>query len=191
MAEPTPTRRTELTHSTRAAAGGDDHAWRDLFTRLDAILHAVAKRYRLGAADVDDVVQTTWLRAIEHVDRLDDPGAIAEWLVTTARREAMDTLQRAVREIVTDDVPALDQADPATPERIAIEREHRAAVRDAVARLPARQRRVMALLLMTPSPSHWRVAEQTGIPIGSIGPTRDRALARLRDDRQLANAVKP
>ena len=103
----------------------------------------------------------------------------------------MDTLQRAVREIVTDDVPALDQADLATPERIAIEREQRAAVRDAVARLPARQRRVMALLLMTPSPSHWRVAEQTGMPIGSIGPTRARALARLRDDRQLANAVKP
>jgi RNA polymerase sigma factor (sigma-70 family) len=191
MPEPTPVRRTDLTHSTRAAAGGDDHAWTDLVTRLDGILHAVAKRYRLGAADVDDVVQTTWLRAIDHVDRLDDPGALAGWLVTTARREAMDTLQRAVREIVTDDVPALDQADPATPETIAIEREQRAAVRDAVARLPARQRRVVDLLLMTPSPSFWRVAEQTGMPIGSIGPTRDRALARLRDDRQLANAVKP
>jgi RNA polymerase sigma factor (sigma-70 family) len=176
---------------TRAAAGGDDHAWRELFTRLDAILHAVAKRYRLGAADVDDVVQTTWLRAIDHVDRLDDPGAIAGWLVTIARREAMRTLQRAVREIVTDDVPALDQADPATPERIAIEREQRAAVRDGVARLPARQRRVMDLLVMTPSPSYRHVAEQTGMPIGSIGPTRDRALARLRDDRQLANAVNP
>jgi RNA polymerase sigma factor (sigma-70 family) len=191
MAEPTSVRRTDLTHSTRAAPGGDGHAWRDRFARLDAILHAVAKRYRLGAGDVDDVVQTTWLRAIEHVDRLEDPEAIAGWLVTTARREAMDTLQRAVREVVTDDVPALDQADPATPERIAIEREDRAAVRDAVARLPPRQRRVMALLLMTPSPSHWHVAQQTGMPIGSIGPTRDRALARLCDDRQLANAVKP
>ena len=191
MAEPTPVRRTDLTHSTLAAAGGDDHTWRDRFARLDAILHTVAKRYRLAAADVDDVVQTTWLRAIEHVDRIDDPEAIGGWLVTTARREAMDTLQRAVREVVTDDVPALDQADPATPERIAIEREDRAAVRDAVARLPARQRRVMDLLLMTPSPSHWHVAQQTGMPIGSIGPTRARALARLRDDRQLANAVKP
>src|SRR5215208_707445 len=123
MAEPTSVRRTDLTHSTLAAAGGDDPTWRDLFTRLDGILHAVAKRYRLGAADVDDVVQTTWLRAIEHVERRDDPGAIAGRLFTTARREAMDTLQRAVREIVTDDVPASDQADPATPERIAIERE--------------------------------------------------------------------
>jgi len=123
MAEPTPIRRTDLAHLTRAAAGGDDRAWRELFTRLDGILHAVARRYRLGAADVDDVVQTTWLRAIDHVDRIDDPGAIAGWLVTTARREAMRTLQRAAREIVTDDVPALDQADPATPERIAIERD--------------------------------------------------------------------
>jgi RNA polymerase sigma factor (sigma-70 family) len=191
MAEPASVRRTDLTHSTRAAAGGDGRAWGDRFARLDAILHAVAERYRLGAADVEDVVQTTWLRAIEHVDRLEDPEAMARWLVSTARKEAMDTLQRAVREVVTDDVPAPDQPDPATPERIAIEREDRAAVCEAVARLPARQRRVMALLLITPSPSHWHVAQQTGMAIGSIAPTRDRALARLRDDRQLANAVNP
>ena len=103
MAEPTPLPQGELTRLTRAAAGGDEGAWSDLVRRFDAVLHAVAHRYRVGA-DVDDVVQTVWLRALDHVDRIDDPGAIAGWLVTATRREAMRVLQRSVHEIVTSDV---------------------------------------------------------------------------------------
>jgi RNA polymerase sigma factor (sigma-70 family) len=185
MPEPTTLRqRTDLTQLTRAAAGGDEHAWTDLVTRLDAALRAVAGRYRLGA-DVDDVVQTAWLRALDHVDRINDPGAIAGWLVTTTRREAMRTLQRGVREVVDGDVAAVEEADAATPETVAIERERRAAVHEAVARLPRRQRRLMATLLTLPAPSYERVARRTGMPVGSIGPTRDRAIARLREDRRL------
>jgi RNA polymerase sigma factor (sigma-70 family) len=157
--------------------------------RLDAVLHAVAGRYRLGA-DVDDVVQTAWLRALEHVDRMHDPGAIAGWLVTTTRREAMRTLQRGVREVVTDDVAEAMDADPATPDAIAIEGERRAAVRAAVARLPRRQRRVMSSLLATPALSYRHVAQQADMPLGSIGPTRDRAITRLRNDPQLVQAVQ-
>jgi RNA polymerase sigma factor (sigma-70 family) len=189
MPEPMTLRsRADLTRLTRAAADGDERAWTDLVTRLDAALRAVAGRYRLGA-DADDVVQTAWLRALDHVDRMHDPGAIAGWLVTTTRREAMRTLQRGVREVATDDVTAVEQADAATPETVALERERRAAVRDAVARLPRRQRRLMFALLTMPAPTYRRVARQTGMPLGSIGPTRDRAIARLRKDRRLAEAV--
>ena len=189
MPEPTTLRsRADLTRLTRAAAEGDERAWTDLVTRLDAALRAVAGRYRLGA-DADDVVQTAWLRALDNVERMHDPGAIAGWLVTTTRREAMRTLQRGVREVATDDVTAVEQADAATPETVALERERRAAVRDAVARLPRRQRRLMVGLLTMPAPTYQRVARQTGMPLGSIGPTRDRAIARLRKDRRLAEAV--
>src|SRR5919108_6600355 len=112
MPEPTTLRSSaDLTRLTRAAAHGDERAWTDLVTRLDAALRAVAGRYRLGA-DADDVVQTAWLRALDHVERMHDPGAIAGWLVTTTRREAMRTLQRGVREVVTDDVAETMDADP-------------------------------------------------------------------------------
>jgi RNA polymerase sigma factor (sigma-70 family) len=189
MPEPTTLRsRADLTRLTRAAADGDERAWTDLVTRLDAALRAVAGRYRLGA-DADDVVQTAWLRALDNVDRMHDPGAIAGWLVTTTRREAMRTLQRGVREVVTEEVTAVEQADATTPETVALERERRAAVRDAVARLPRRQRRLMVALLTMPAPIYERVARETGMPLGSIGPTRDRAIARLRQDRRLAEAV--
>jgi RNA polymerase sigma factor (sigma-70 family) len=191
MAELTASRRADLSHLTRAAASGDERAWNDLVTRLDGVLRAVVSRYRLSAADAEDVVQTAWLRAFHHVERLNDPGAIAGWLVTTTRREAMRTLQRGVREVLTDDAAAIDEPDDASPELVAIARERRAAVRGAVRRLPGRQRHLLTSLLTDPSSTYERVAVQLAMPMGSVGPTRDRALARLREDRELASAVRP
>jgi RNA polymerase sigma factor (sigma-70 family) len=182
-------RQDDLSSLAREAAAGDTHAWADLVRRLDGVLHTVARRYRLSAADVEDVVQTTWLRALSHLGRLNDPGAIAAWLIVTARREAMRTLQRTTREVLTDDVRAIEDLDPACPETSAIERERSAAVHGAVERLPSRQRRLLSSMLTSPAPSYEQISTRLDMPVGSIGPTRDRALARLREDRDLLRAL--
>ena len=181
--------RVELSCLARDAAAGNEHAWTELVRRLDGVLRGVARRYRLASADVDDVVQTTWLRAVDHVGRLHDPGAIAGWLVVTTRREAMRTLQRGVREVLTDDTAAIDDPDPAGPDAHAIERERRAALHTAVERLEGRQRVLLTSMLSTPAPTYEQLSTRLEMPVGSIGPTRDRALARLRDDPDLARAV--
>jgi hypothetical protein len=46
-------------------------------------------------------------------------------------------------------------------------------------------------LLATPAPTYEELSEQLGMPIGSIGPTRERALARLREDPDVAGLVQP
>ena len=135
-----------LAHLTREAAAGGEDAWRMLVALLDPMLHSIARGYRLCEADADDVVQITWGRALLHLDRLDDPGAVAGWLAVTARREAMRTLQRGVRELLT-------------------------------------------LLVDRPELSYEEVSQTIGMPIGSIGPTRERAFERLRSDTALACAV--
>ena len=127
-------------------------AWTELVRRLDGVLRGVARRYRLASADVDDVVQTTWLRAVDHVGRLHDPGAIAGWLVVTTRREAMRTLQRGVREVLTDDTAAIDDPDPASPDVLVIARERRAALHGAVERLEGRQRVLLTSMLVVAGP---------------------------------------
>jgi RNA polymerase sigma factor (sigma-70 family) len=182
-------RPVELSTLARRVAAGEHRAWKELVDELDGVLHIVARRYRLGPADVDDVVQTTWLRAIEHVAALKDPGAIAGWLVVTARREAMRTLQRGVRELLVDDIGAIDDLDPVTPELVAIEAERRAALHVAVQRLPGRQRRLVASMLAGPEPNYERLSWMLDMPMGSIGPTRKRAFARLREDPNLAEAI--
>lgn len=182
-------RPVELSTLARRAAAGEHCAWNELVGQMDAVLQTVARRYRLRPADADDVVQTTWLRAVEHVAGLNDPGAIAGWLVVTARREAMRTLQRGVREVLIDDIGAIDDVDPVNPELVAIESERRAALHRAVPRLSGRQRRLVASMLASPEPNYERLSWLLDMPIGSIGPTRKRALARLRDDPNLVQAI--
>ena len=179
----------DLADLVRGAAAGDGDAWRRLIDRMDGVLRGVARSYRLCPADVDDVVQTTWLRATEHIERLNDPGAIASWLVVTTRRESMRTLQRGVREILVDDSTAFDVVDAASLDTALIQGERRAAVRGAVRRLSGRQRRLISSMLASPPPSYRRLSWLLDIPVGSIGPTRDRALAQLRNDAALVRAV--
>ena len=181
----------ELADLARRAAAGDKRAWHALVARLDGVLRSVVRRYRLAPADADDVVQTTWLRALTHLHRLNEPGAIGSWLVVTARREALRSLQRGVRESLTDELEPFDAEDETRPEEVALERERDAALRRAVARLSGRQRELVMHLLTTPAPTYEELAERLGMPIGSIGPTRERALARLREDPDLTELRRP
>jgi RNA polymerase sigma factor (sigma-70 family) len=177
-----------LAHLTREAAAGGEDAWRTLVALLDPMLHSIARGYRLSEADADDVVQITWGRALLHLDRLDDPGAVAGWLAVTARREAMRTLQRGVREL-----PAAEPPEPActaaAPDQETIERERCAELRAAITRLSGRQRELLTVLVNCPELSYEEVSETIGMPVGSIGPTRERAFERLRCDTALASAV--
>jgi DNA-directed RNA polymerase specialized sigma24 family protein len=101
----------------------------------------------------------------------------------------MRTLQRGVRELLVDDIGAIDDVDPVTPELVAIEGERRAALHNAVQRLPGRQRRLVASMLDGPEPNYERLSWMLDMPMGSIGPTRKRAFARLREDPNLAEAI--
>jgi RNA polymerase sigma factor (sigma-70 family) len=171
------------------AAAGDERAWRELVRRFDPMLRSVVKGYRLDHADVDDVVQTTWFRAFRNLDRLKAPEAVGAWLAVTARREALRTLQRATREF-----PAAEPRDPEQPDALALdaavfERERRRALADAVRRLPGRQRELLAEVLRRPCSTYDEISAALEMPLGSIGPTRERAFGRLRRDRALAGAL--
>jgi DNA-directed RNA polymerase specialized sigma24 family protein len=59
--------------------------------------------------------------------------------------------------------------------------ERAQAVRKALSRLPRRWQRLLELLMADPPASYAEISDQLGLPMGSIGPTRGRCLARLRD----------
>src|SRR3954453_15190078 len=99
----------------RGAAPGCEDPWRDLVRRFDPMLRGIVRGYRLDAADAEDVVQTTWIRAYRNLDRLNEPAAIGGWLPLAARREALRTLQRGVRESPAAE-PRGEEPDTDTPE---------------------------------------------------------------------------
>jgi RNA polymerase sigma factor (sigma-70 family) len=173
----------------RAAVAGDQRAWDALVRRLDPLVRGVVRAYRLNAADAEDVAQTTWLHACRHLPNLREPAAFPKWLTVTARREALRALQRGGREILLEEpLPAREEA-PVTIEEQVIEREQHDAVHAAVARLPQRQRSLLGAILRRPGVTYDELSGELDMPMGSIGPTRERALRRLRDDSALLLSV--
>jgi RNA polymerase sigma factor (sigma-70 family) len=171
-----------LVHSARA---GDPEAWTRLVRRYDRMLRHIARSYRLGPAEVDDVVQTTWLNLFEAIDQIRDPTAIGAWLATATRRAALRRIQSHVREQLTDDPQLGDRPDDDQPDVILLALERRAVLNDAIARLPVRHRDLVTVLLTQPTLEYREVGELLSMPTGSIGPIRARSLARLSRDARL------
>jgi RNA polymerase sigma factor (sigma-70 family) len=173
----------QVTSVVHAACSGDDDAWSQLVARHSAMLRGVARSYRLSHDDVEDVVQTTFLRLYEHIDRIREPAALTGWLATTARRESMRLLQSHVREVLSDD-PELGAGNTtSTPHDRLLASERRLVLGRALAALPERQRALMALIAV--DTDYRQISAQLAMPLGSIGPIRARSLARLQRDPDL------
>jgi RNA polymerase sigma factor (sigma-70 family) len=167
---------------TRARAG-DQSAWNSLVEQYSGLLWSVARAYRLDTATAGDAIQTTWLRLVEHLDRIQDPERLGGWLATTVRRECLQVLRRTTRERIAPGgdagLDAIDtDAEPLDAALLASERD--AALWRAFREIPDRCQRLLRVLIATPPPSYEQVAAALDIPVGSIGPTRARCLARLR-----------
>jgi RNA polymerase sigma factor (sigma-70 family) len=165
----------------KAAAAGDGGAWTELTHRFGGMIVAIARSYRLPDADVWEVHQTTWLRLVENVGRIEQPERIGAWLATTAKRECF-RLARS-RDRLTFDGDMLTQLpDESLPAADAgpLAEEQAELVRKAFAQLPIRCQRLLTFLSREDTPSYKETAAALSMPIGSIGPTRGRCLEHLR-----------
>jgi RNA polymerase sigma factor (sigma-70 family) len=172
-----------VTALVAAAADGDQQAWSELVHRYAPLLVSVIRRFRLTPSETEDVAQTVWLRLVGHLDSLQEPQAIPGWIITIARREALRYLSSERRLRANDPLGPEFQAiaaDLGEPDEGLYRAERHEVLLAGLAELPRRQRDLLLLLLEDPRPSYVEITERTGIPAGSIGPTRSRALERLR-----------
>jgi RNA polymerase sigma factor (sigma-70 family) len=172
-----------------AAAAGDQAAWNQIVERYTGLLWGVARAHRLSTADAADVVQTTWLRLVEHLAKIRNPDTVGAWLATTARREALRTLRRAARCEPSGEIDLLAEAGAADVDAHLLRDERSCALRRAFARLPARDQALLRLLTVDEAPSYDEIGAALAMPVGSIGPTRGRALDRLRRELRRAGAL--
>jgi RNA polymerase sigma factor (sigma-70 family) len=164
-----------------AAAEGDQAAWDALVQRYTGLLWSIARGYGLGATDAADTVQMTWLRVVQHLSTIADPQRLPAWLATTMRRECLQLIRRTGREPRADDWAMAEIADPAPPvDHELLRAERDSALLRALATLPERCQRLLRVLMASPPPAYTEVAAALDIPIGSIGPTRQRCLGQLR-----------
>jgi RNA polymerase sigma factor (sigma-70 family) len=165
----------------RAFRAGDEAKMADLVALLTPILWHTARGQRLDAQTAEDVVQTTWLSLVRSADSISDPQAVLQWLLVTARREAWRVVKRTdrvePREFEADDIIGAVQN---MPEERVLQSDGDSRLWQHISQLTERCQQLLRVIAFADRPDYAAVAEALGMPIGSIGPTRGRCLAKLR-----------
>jgi RNA polymerase sigma factor (sigma-70 family) len=174
--------RVDVAELVRDAAAGDLQAWERLVQQFARLIWSITGEFKLVESDAADVAQTTWLRLLEHIHRIEHPDRVGSWLAATARHECLRQLARHKKVVLGHDEEELQGVaghGPEVDERLLAD-ERAQVVREALSSLPGRWQRLLEMLMADPPVSYAEISDQLGLPVGSIGPTRGRCLDRLR-----------
>jgi RNA polymerase sigma factor (sigma-70 family) len=163
----------------RRVIEGDQRAWDDLVGQFGGLVWSVARSYRLGAL-TDDVVQTVWLRLAEYCDRIREPDRLAAWLATTTRNEALRVVKKQQRLLAVGDLPERADLSVSTLDELVTDSDTLVHVLEAFRKLPDKDQELLRLLCTVPALDYATIAEMLGRSVGSIGPSRNRSLKKLR-----------
>lgn len=177
-----PDRAARLAEGLARAQRGDVGALDGVVRELNPLLWHVARAQGLAQEDAADVVQITWMELLKRLHEIRSPQALTAWLVTTTRRQAWHTRSRLRRQVGLEPEAADRAAEGPldVAELIAAEERQRVLWRH-IQRLSERCRALLRIVAFADRPDYAAVAEALGMPRGSIGPTRGRCLAKLRE----------
>lgn len=164
----------------QAAGQGDEKAWAAIVDRYTQLVWSVARRQGLSASSADDVVQTTWLKLAENIEKIRDPSRLSGWLATTARNAAMDVHRKSTRIDLYDSVPENPSLDSEI-ETPLLDSERDQSLWQAFRSLTAKCQEILGLMAADPDLSYEEIGVILQMPHGSIGPTRRRCLEALQN----------
>lgn len=168
---------------------GGDAAVSELVRALTPLLWHTVRSTRLDNAAAEDVLQTVWLSLVRHRDTIVEPNAVLQWLVVSTKREAWRVSRvqdRARPEDVETTRSSESDGEAEVGEQVATAQADDVLWRQ-VQLLPERCQALLRVIAFAAKPDYAQIARALGMPVGSIGPTRGRCLAKLR----LALAADP
>lgn len=193
-ATPVSPTRDELSNTVLLARcrRGDAQAWQVLVQRYARLVHSIPVRHGLTPTEVDDVGQEVFMALAQQLASIDDPERLPGWLATTARRISWQMLGRRKREIPGEEADLTERevtggallaaAHMPSMQEVLAGWERQSALQAGFASLGERCRQLLhAIFLDDAEPSYDQISAQLDIPKGSIGPTRNRCLAQLRE----------
>ncbi len=160
---------------------GDAGAVDELVAAMTPVLWHVVRAYGHDRQSAEDVIQATWLGFVRRHQTIEDPQAVASWLITSARRGAAAHARTARRTTPVPDETlhaALPDAEPA--EALAVLEDEASRLWAAVASVDERCRRLLRVVAFMDRPDYRSLSRDLDMPVGSIGPTRARCLAKVR-----------
>lgn len=171
-----------LANGFARARTGDAGALDEVVGELNPLLWHVARAQGLSRDEAMDVVQTTWLELLSRIDEIRDPHALTAWLVTTTRRQAARTDARRRRQ-AGPDLDQIENRGDGQPDLsdLVDEDDRRRVLWRHVRQLSERCRALLRVVAFVDRPDYATIGDALGMPHGSIGPTRGRCLAKLRE----------
>ena len=165
----------------RLARRGDPTAFRLLVERHQPMVRARARQLAPDPGDVDDIVQESFLQAFLALDRLRDPDRFAGWLAGIVLNVCRRLHRRAPVTLLADwPEPLHPTSAGGLPSAEDLDRAD--ALREAVAGLPAGQRRAVTLHYYADVPAG-QVADAPGAARASLHKARLRLRAYLTEHR--------
>lgn len=175
-------RRERLARCLERARSGELSALDEVVRELTPLLWNVARAQNLTVDQAADVIQTTWLELLRRLHEIRVPQALAGWLVSTTRREAWRVRNERRRHTPegTETLDSIPDSGPEPYEHLVADERDRILWRH-LQRLSERCRTLLRIVAHVERPDYSTVAEAMEMPRGSIGPTRGRCLAKLRE----------
>jgi RNA polymerase sigma factor (sigma-70 family) len=173
----------------RRAADGDGAAFATLYDRYERRIYNYCLRLLTSSDDAADATQDAFLKVLQRLPKLGDRELnFSAYLYTAARNASYDMIGRRKKAEPVDEIPEpagvgareLGAID-ADPERAALLDSLQAEVQDANARLPERQREVLAMRELQEM-SYDEIAEIMGMNRNSVAQLISRARIKLRDE---------
>lgn len=138
--------------------------------------------------DPDDVAQEVFERLLKNVHSLREPEGVIAWLMVVTRRTAIEMSRKAAAVVphaqLGDIIASVESTEDEALGRCS-RSQARKSVHDALAQLDDADRRLLVLLHRDDRPHYAEVSAAVGRPVGSLGPTRQRLLRRLKNSPHL------
>ncbi|MEE8600622.1 RNA polymerase sigma factor [Euzebya tangerina] len=163
-----------------AYRSGDRGRMGELVDLLAPILWHTARSQGLSQELAEDVIQTAWLRLVDHADRIEDSRRVLAWLMTTVKREAWSAARKRGKQTIDLDHAPEPESDTPTPEAVSLLSEQQEILWRHISALSERCAHLLRVIAFAERPDYAGIAEALDMPIGSIGPTRGRCLQQLR-----------
>jgi RNA polymerase sigma-70 factor (ECF subfamily) len=161
---------------------GDVGATGALYDRYASMLFPLTLRIVRDRSEAEDVLHDAFITVSERAGQyVAERGSVVAWLVTLVRNLSIDrTRRRDRRGAIARDVLAHDpDVKNETPEELTADAAERAKVRGALDTLPDAQKKTLMLAFFE-GKSYPEIAEEEGVPLGTIKSRAARALAALR-----------
>jgi RNA polymerase sigma factor (sigma-70 family) len=166
-----------------ACLARDERAWNELIGRYRRLVYSIPFAYRMSSDEAGEIFSAVMLKLFKHLGALRNRSGLASWLIVTTRRECISYRRSASRFSPLEE--GADEELPQDPDDV-VQELHEIACEHTLALAfkkmdPICHGLLEALYLEEPTPSYKELSVRLKRPVGSLGPTRSRCLAKLRE----------